>query len=228
MPQTIIKGIKHEWREAWQSGGFRKKVVTGLVLAILLTTIFPFFFQAIERRNGFLLNDPLLRLLPPHDVSLGIFNIIWAVCLLSIFRAARAPSMFLTFLWGWIVLTLFRLLTITLVPLDPPVGLVGLVDPISNFFYGHNKFITRDLFFSGHTSTVFLLGLCIPGKIDKKVILVATFCVGILLLVQHVHYTLDVLAAPCFAWGAYRIARKIVAYPEVGGTAAKKVDQHAK
>ena len=227
MPQTTLTGIKQEWQKAWQSAGFRRKVVTGMVLAILLTMIFPFFFQAIETRDGFLLNDPLLRLLPPHDVSLGIFNIIWAVSLLSIFRAARAPSMFLTFLWGWIVLTIFRLLTITMVPLDPPVGLVGLVDPISNFFYGHNKFITRDLFFSGHTSTVFLLSLCIPGKIDKKVILVATFCVGSLLLVQHVHYTLDVLAAPFFAWAAYRIARKIVAYPEVGHSASKTADQHA-
>jgi hypothetical protein len=221
MPQTITKAIKHEWQEAWQSPGFRRKVVTGIVLVIWLMTIFPFFFQTIERRSGFLLNDPLLRLFPPHDVSAGIFNIIWAISLLSAFRAAQTPSMFLTFVWGWIMLTIFRLLTITIVPLDPPAGLVGLVDPISNFFYGHNKFITRDLFFSGHTSTVFLLSLCIPGKIDKKIILAASFCVGALLLVQHVHYTLDVLAAPFFAWGAYRIARKIVAYPEMDRSAAK-------
>jgi PAP2 superfamily C-terminal len=224
MPQTITTGIKHEWQEAWQSPGFRRKVVIGMILTIIITAIFPFFFQAIERRNGFLLNDPLLRILPSRDVSAGIFNIIWAICLLSVFRAAQTPSMFLTFVWGWIVLTLFRLLTITMVPLDPPVGLVGLVDPISNFFYGHNKFITRDLFFSGHTSTVFLLSLCVPGKIDKKIILVATFCVGALLLVQHVHYTLDVLAAPFFAWAAYRIARKIVAYPEMNRSAAKTTD----
>ena len=100
--------------------------------------------------------------------------------------------MFLTFTWAFIFLSIFRVLTILLVPLDPPGGLITLVDPLSNFFYGA-KFVTKDLFFSGHTSTVFLLFLTIPGKTDKKLALIATFIVGLLLLVQHVHYTLDVL-----------------------------------
>jgi membrane-associated phospholipid phosphatase len=87
------------------------------------------------------------------------------------------------------------------------MGLIGLVDPISNFFYGE-KFVTRDLFFSGHTSTVFLIFLCLPGSRDKKIALAVTIIVGFLLLVQHVHYTLDVLGALLFAWIAYRIARR--------------------
>jgi len=214
MPQTIFTEVKEEWHEAWQNTGFRRRTAGGLALFIMISLFFPFFFQTIEARNGFPLNDPLLRLLPPHDVSTATFNIIWAVSLLSLVRAIQTPSMFLTFVWGWLVLTAFRLLTITLVPLDPPAGLIALQDPISNFFYGHHKFITKDLFFSGHTSTVFLLYLCIPGRKDKIVVLLATFCVAVLLLVQHVHYTLDILAAPFFGWAAYRLARRIVAQPQ--------------
>jgi membrane-associated phospholipid phosphatase len=70
--------------------------------------------------------------------------------------------------------------------------------------------VTKDLFFSGHTSTVFLLFLCLPGKIDKKLALIVTMIVGSLLLVQHVHYTLDVLGALLFAWIAFWTARKTV------------------
>jgi len=209
MAQTKLITLKEEWQGAWQHRGFRNKVTVGMLVVIFITCIFPYYFQAVESRTGVLLNDPVLRIIPPHNVSVAIFIFIWAVSLLSILRAVQNPSMFLTFIWGWIFLTAMRAITIYLVPLEPPVGLIGLVDPLSNAFYG-DKFVTRDLFFSGHTSTVFLLSLCIPGKLDKKLILVATIFVGILLLVQHVHYTLDVVVAPLGGWAAWLLARKVV------------------
>ncbi len=154
------------------------------------------------------LQDPLLRLIPPHNVSVALFIVIWSITLLSVFRAARSPQMFLTYLWAFILVSIFRMLTITLVPLDAPAGLIGLADPLSNFFYGGQKFITKDLFFSGHTSAVFLQCLCIPGKQDKRVTMIATMVVAVLLLIQHIHYTLDVVAAFLFTWIAYAIAKR--------------------
>jgi membrane-associated phospholipid phosphatase len=184
--------------------------MTGLAVVATLLSFMPLFFQAIERRHGILLNDPVLRLLQPHNVSMPLFIIIWAFTAYCIFRAAQMPQMFLNFLWSFIFLTAFRMLTITLVPLDPPAGLIGLVDPLSNFFYGSDKFVTKDLFFSGHTSTVFLLYLTVPGKTDKKLALVVTATVGFLLLVQHVHYTLDVLGGLLFCWLSHRMATRTV------------------
>jgi membrane-associated phospholipid phosphatase len=181
----------------------------GIVILIPLLSFFPYFFQSIEQRHGITLNDPLLRVLTPHNVSVPLFIIIWALSLLAIVRAAQHPWMFLTFLWAFIPLSLFRMLTITLVPLDPPVGLVGLVDPLSNFFYGP-KFVTHDLFFSGHTSSVFLLYLCLPGKADKKLALAVTLSVAVLLLVQHVHYTLDVLGGFLFGWISWWISTRLM------------------
>jgi len=209
MPITILAEVKEEWQDAWQSAWFRKRMVSGLALVALILSLFPFFFQHIEKRSGYLLQDPLLEWLVPHNVSLAIFVVIWAITLLAILRAAQDPYMFLTFLWAYVLLSVMRTLAITLVPLDPPVGLVGLVDPISNFFYGE-KFVTRDLFFSGHTSSVFLIFLCVPGKVDKSLALIATAVVGWLLLVQHVHYTLDVLGAIFFAWLAFWTVRRTV------------------
>ncbi|HEY6901988.1 MAG TPA: phosphatase PAP2-related protein [Puia sp.] len=210
MPQTTtFITLKQEWQGAWQLTGFRKKVMTGMAIIITILSLFPFFFQAIELRHGVVLHDIVLQALPPRDVSLALFIIIWSITLLSIFRAAQTPAMFVTFLWAYIFLSLFRTLTITLIPLDPPAGLIVLKDPLSNFFYGE-KFVTKDLFFSGHTSTVFLLYLTIPGRTDKKLALLATICVGFLLLLHHVHYTLDVLGGLLFAWIAHQLARKTV------------------
>jgi hypothetical protein len=212
MPTTILAELREEWQDAWQSAWYRKRAIIGLLLVIVTLSLFPLFFQAIEKRNGILLQDPLLAWLPPHNVSLAIFVFIWAISLLCILRAAQDPYMFLTFVWAYWLLCLMRTLTITLIPLDPPIGLVGLVDPISNFFYGE-KFVTKDLFFSGHTSAVFLIFLSLPGKIDKGLALITTVVVGGLLLVQHVHYTLDVLGAILFAWIAFWMARKTVGRP---------------
>jgi membrane-associated phospholipid phosphatase len=210
MSQMNLIAVRQEWHEAWSNVVFRRKVITGMTIVIVIMASFPFFFQRIEQRQGFVMNDPLLRILPAHNISIPLFIIIWGLSSLMAIRAIQTPRVFLVFAWSWIVLSIFRMLTITLVPLEAPVGLIGLVDPLSNFFYG-DKFITRDLFFSGHTSTVFLLYFCLPGKTERKLALLATFCVGFLLLVQHVHYTLDVLGGFLFGWLSYWIAtRKIV------------------
>lgn len=212
MPQTTsigVRQVRQEWQVAWGTPSFRRKVIMGVVILIPILAFFPYFFQTIERRHGIVLNDPVLGVLTPHNISVPLFIIIWALSLLSIVRAAQHPRMFLTFLWAFIPLSLFRMLTISLVPLDPPAGLIGLADPLSNFFYGP-KFITRDLFFSGHTSTVFLLYLCLPGKADKKLALAATLSVAILLLVQHVHYTLDVLGGFLFGWISWWISARLM------------------
>jgi membrane-associated phospholipid phosphatase len=212
MPTSILAGLREEWQDAWQSAWYRKRLIIGLVLVVLTLSLFPVFFQAIEKRNGVYLHDPLLEWLHPHNVSLAIFVFIWAISLLAVIRALRNPYLFLTFLWAYCLLTLMRTLSIALVPLEPPVGLIGLIDPISNFFYGE-KFVTKDLFFSGHTSTVFLIFLCLEGKVDKKLALITTAIVGCLLLVQHVHYTLDVLGAIVFGYFAFWLARKTVVKP---------------
>jgi len=215
MPQTILITVREEWQSAWQSMAFRRKMITGIIAVIAILSVFPVFFQSIEKRNGFNMPDPLLEHLPAHDVSLAIFIFIWAITLLMVLRAVRAPRIFLIYVWSYFILCLLRVITISLVPLNAPEGLVGLVDPVSNFFYGE-KFVTRDLFFSGHTSTVFLMYLCLPGRQDKRLALIATAVVGMLLLVQHVHYTLDIVGALLFAGIARWLALRTVIGEEEG------------
>jgi hydrogenase-4 membrane subunit HyfE len=196
------------WNLAWQQPSFRLRLLIGLPIMIVLLAALPFFFSYIEQRNGVMLHDWLLVRIPAVNVSVFIFILIWGIVVLGIVRAAQQPRIFQALLWSYILLTLSRMLTITLVPLNPPAGLIALVDPLANSFYGKH-FITKDLFYSGHTSSLFLLGFCLEKKTDKLVAILAATAVGILVLVQHVHYTIDVLAAPLFTAFCCYLGKKI-------------------
>ncbi len=200
--------MKNNWLIAWQQPSFRQKLLFALVILAALLISMPFFFPHIEKRNGVVLHDWLLERLPAQNVSVFIFVIIWGTVLLGIVRSMRQPHIFQALLWSYILVTASRLLTITLVPLNPPEGLIPLSDPLVNSFYG-KQFITKDLFYSGHTSSLFLLSFCLEKRSDKLIALLAAIGVGILVLVQHVHYTIDVLAAPLFTWACCLAGKRI-------------------
>jgi PAP2 superfamily C-terminal len=198
--------INVKWSAAWKNPSFRWKSLTGLALLIIILISFPVFFRTIQDRNGHKFSDFLLTRLPAYNVSILVFMFIWACCALLLIRIFRDPLMFLDMLWAYDVITLVRMSFIALISLNPPDGLIPLADPITNLFYGKD-YITHDLFFSGHTTTVFLIFLCLKGKKDRAFALLASISVGVLLLVQHVHYTADVLAAPIFTYAVYRLIK---------------------
>jgi len=198
------------WKSNWQSSDYRKKLITGLILISFILLSLPFFFQAIEKRNGISFNDYLLSWLSAYDLSIYIFTVIWSMTLLTFSRFKQDPNIFLTFLWGFILINLSRFVSIGLIPLNAPADLIPIHDPISNHFYGP-KFITKDLFFSGHTAAMFLMFLCLKKRTDKILALIATIIIGIAVLLQHVHYTMDVVMAPVITYFIWIGSKKIVA-----------------
>ena len=193
-----------KWSKAWKILSFKWKFWLGLLILAAILISFPYFFNAIEARNGFVFEDIVLRWIPARNVSVAVFFLIWSSCLLLIIRIYRDPMMLLVTLWAYDVVTLVRMASIGLISLNPPAGLIPLSDPITNQFYGQH-YITHDLFFSGHTTTVFLIFLCLKKKTDRIYTLFASGILAVLLLVQHVHYTIDVLAAPFFTYAVYRL-----------------------
>ncbi len=198
------------WKINLQSSEYRKKLIIGLILISFILLSLPFFFQAIEKRNGISFNDYLLSWLPAYDLSLYIFTVIWSMTLFTFSRFKQDPNIFLTFLWGFILINLSRFVFIGLIPLNAPADLIPIHDPISNHFYGP-KFITKDLFFSGHTAAMFLMFLCLKKRTDKVIALLATIIIGIAVLIQHVHYTVDVVMAPVITYFLWIGSKKIVA-----------------
>jgi hypothetical protein len=202
--------IEDKWVQAIKDPLFRKKLYAGLICVIITLGILPFFFQHIEQRNGVVIPDPVLNFFEATDVSIPIFAILWSMTILMIVRSVQSPRLFVTALYGFLFMELSRIVTISLFPLNPPEHLIPLVDPLSNSFYG-KTFITKDLFYSGHTASMFLFFLCFRRKTDKLLSLLCSIAVGVLVLIQHVHYTIDVIAAPFFTTICYLIGKKIVA-----------------
>lgn len=194
------------WKNAWQQPTFKAKFLIGIVVLTGILIIFPYFFQFIESRDGFVLPDRILNDLPAVNLSVPIFCVIWAMVLLLIIEAIQDPEIFLLFLWAYIFLNISRIITISLIPLNPPDNLIVLTDPISNYFYGPS-FITKDLFYSGHTSTQFLIFLVLKKSKLKNLALLSTMLIGLMILIQHVHYTIDVVMAPFFAFLVYKLAQ---------------------
>jgi hypothetical protein len=196
--------LKHNWTVIWNSRNKRYQMIIGTVIVAAIIFSLQFFFAHIQKRKGAVLNDWLLARIPPHDVSVLIFALIGAMALLILIRAINNPSIYITYCWTLIFVYIVRFVTLSLVALDPPTGMVPLVDPISSAFSG-NAVITKDLFFSGHTATMVQIFLCLEKRTDKLIALIAAVAVACLLLVQHIHYTIDVLAAPVVVYPCYRL-----------------------
>jgi hypothetical protein len=143
---------------------------------------------------------------PPHNVSVIIFIIIWGMGLLIIYRALYRPQIYILYCWSLIFLFILRLITISIFALNPPVGLIPLADPLTGIFYGQ-AIITKDLFFSGHMVTVTLTYLCLEKKLDRVLGIISIIAIAVLLVVQHIHYTIDIVAAPVFTYAVYKLVR---------------------
>ena len=197
-----FKGLT--WSNAWKITSFKWKFWIGMLVFASILTALPYFFDAIENRNGRFFSDWVLLRIPSHDVSVAVFILIWSSFILLLIRTYKDPMMWLVMLWAYNGVTLLRMACISLISLNPPAGLIPLADPIISKFYGKH-YITHDLFFSGHTTSVFLIFLCLKKKSDRIYALFASVLLGVLLLVQHVHYLVDVLAAPLFTYGIYLV-----------------------
>ena len=201
IPITYPYYSNSTWSEAWASSLFRKKVIFGILLFPSILLILPTFFSKIEARQGIVLNDWLLKRIPSMDFSVVIFILVWSTSLLILVRCIQKPAIFLMTIYFLIIITLLRIITISIIPLDPPNGLIILKDPITSLSYGGSSvFITKDLFFSGHTANLFMFYLCLQKKRDKLFALSTSLLVGLLVLVQHVHYSIDVIGAIVFTY----------------------------
>lgn len=205
--QRSTLNIKQNWSEVWHSSLHRLLTVWGSVLLAICLSILPHFFQTIQQRPGGIeLNDWVLNVLPAYNVSPYVFGILWSLGALAMYRSISRPIIYTRYIWVYSFMLISRMITITLIPLAPPAHLVELVDPLTGIFYGHSL-ITKDLFYSGHIGTLTCIILCLEKKSDKWIAIAGACIVAVLLLIQHVHYTVDVLAAPLFIYALYRLTQ---------------------
>lgn len=182
-------------------------VITLFLLAVVLTSLAN-FLNYVEARKGVLLPDPLLNLFNPIDLTWLTFALIYVSLIVAIATLSKNPKRLLFAVQLYTFMVAVRILAMYLLPLQPPEKMIILNDPFVEFF-GTGQTLTKDLFFSGHTATLLILFLISEKKIIKTIFLISTIVVAIAVLLQHVHYTIDVFAAVFFTYTCYVVLEKL-------------------
>ncbi len=196
------------WKTFLKNPRSRTEFIITVILLILIVISFSHFLTFIEARNGVILNDPVLSLFDPIDLTWYAFSLIYVSIILFLFNTIKDPNKIVLALQTYGLMVLFRGIAMYLTPFNAPESILVLNDPFVQLF-GTGDILTKDLFFSGHTGTSFLLVLLVDNKKLKAIFLIATILVGTAVLLQHVHYTIDVFVAPFVAYSSYRIIKKL-------------------
>ncbi len=199
---------KNLWPEAFQKKGFIVQLILFTISILAVVSLLPYFFHAIiGPKPGIRINDLVLNAFAPRDHSWIIFGLIYLSLVITLHGIYRKPEVVLLGLKCYLLLTLSRMVSMFVFTLEPPEGIIPLHDPLVDVIaYGGNAF-NKDLFFSGHVATLTLFVLLEERSMLKTILLVNTILVAGLILIQRVHYTMDVLAAPFISYLIVRLVK---------------------
>jgi membrane-associated phospholipid phosphatase len=195
------------WKEFLKEKRNRVELVITFFLLAIVLIFLTNFLNFVEARQGVVLPDPILDLFKPIDLTWLTFAIIYISLVAAIATLSKNPKRLMFAIQLYTLMVAVRIIAMFLLPLEPPATMIILNDPFVEFF-GTGQTLTKDLFFSGHTATLFILFLVAPKKIIKTMFMISTILVAISVIMQHVHYSIDVFAAVFFTYACYKIILK--------------------
>lgn len=207
---SYIASIRQAWEHAWLNKAFQLQFILAFFYMLSMAAFFRGFFDFIETRNGPTLNDIVLNLLPPTDVSWLVFCCLYTGIALGLLYMLAHPYLLLLTMETYCLVITLRIIAINLFPLNPPAGYIPLEEPVVALFVTDHRVISKDLFFSGHLATILSLYFAVRNYRVKAIVLFFAILVAFLLLLQHVHYAIDIVAAPVMTYIYYLIAGKII------------------
>ncbi len=205
---VFLSNIKNEWHKSFINRKFAVNFIVSSIALVLTFLALSQFLQWIEFRQGAVLDDPILSILPAWDVSLITFSTLYLSLFLALICIIEKPKLLLIGIISYSIMIIFRITGIYFVALNPPSLIIPLQDPITKMF-AEGNIITKDLFFSGHTATMWIIFLLTEKKVLKFILFFVALFISTCVLIQHVHYTIDVLVAPMASFSAYKIAQYI-------------------
>ena len=200
----ILENIRSNWKTPLSSSEFRMKFIVSIISLASALFVYRKFLDFAEARPGVKISDPILYLFEPVDLTWLIFGLIYLCLLVGIFALIKNPEKLLLAFQTYTAIIIVRIIAMYLLPFEVPEKLIVLKDPFVEMF-GSGESLTKDLFFSGHVATLFLLFLVVELKGLKYIFLGSAIIVGISIVLQHVHYVIDVFAAPFFTYVCFTI-----------------------
>ncbi|ROL56269.1 hypothetical protein D9V84_08850 [Bacteroidetes/Chlorobi group bacterium Naka2016] len=206
-----METLKENWKNYLSSRQNVLLLIISFALMVISLHFVAKFITGIENRQGFAFDDPFLGLFKGTDLSWLIFSVLYFSVFFTFFQLLQTPQDLVLGFFAYSMLISFRVLCMYLLPLDPPKDIVLLKDPIIESF-GTEITLTRDLFFSGHTSLMVLLFLLVKKKYAKIFLFFATMIVALGVLLQKAHYSVDVVVAVFASYCAYSWTKGILTY----------------
>lgn len=151
--------------------------------------------------------DLILDNLPVVDLSFIIIEGALVAIVLGVLFVLSKPQYILFTLKAIAIFIIIRAVFISLTHVGihpdhiaPGLGFFDAIYVYLNFQTG--------LFFSGHTGFPFLMALIFWDKLLVRYALLAlSFVFAVAVLLAHIHYSIDVFAAPFMAYGIFKIAQ---------------------
>ncbi|MDQ3110595.1 MAG: hypothetical protein M3R17_11935 [Bacteroidota bacterium] len=197
------------WKSALKNKSFRKDLFLSIVFLGAVLFGFIFVLEFVENRSGFSIEkDWLNKIIAPRDFSSWIFTCTYGAIIPGIVFCFLKPDTAILLIRTYLILQFLRAITLLLVPLNPPEGIIPLQDPFLHATFYDGRQNLKDLFFSGHVATLVMFVLVVPQKWVKWLLIIAAIAAGVLLIGQRVHYVVDVIAAPVFAVAAFKLAKR--------------------
>jgi hypothetical protein len=201
--RKIIHAITASYKTHFSNKDYILSLVTGLLL-LLLSLYINFFAGTFSSRfESNPVTDIVLSNIRAYDVDFifiyGSFMLSFFIGLLCLTEPKYTPFT----LKSIALFTIIRSIFISLTHIGPfPTHII--INPASLI----NKFtFDGDLFFSGHTGLPFLMALIFWKNIYLRILfLISSVVFGVTVLLAHLHYSIDVLAAFFITYSIYHIA----------------------
>ncbi len=160
-----------------------------------------------QRPTSVYVGDLLLDNLPVVDLNFIIIELAFFSIVLGAAFVFSRPRYILFSLKAVALFIATRALFVSLTH----VGIYpGSLDPGAGFLNGIYTYLNlqKGFFFSGHTGLPFLIALIFwENRRVRITLLVLSSVFAVAVLLAHIHYSIDVLAAPFMTYGIFKIAQ---------------------
>ncbi len=198
-------------RNFWKSIGWQS-LLSGFLFFVLAILIQHVSYNYIDNHASVTpVGDLLLDNLPIVDLDIFIVQGSLVLTLIIGYLFLIKPKYFLFSIKSLALFLIIRSFFITLTHLG--VNLHQLTINIDGIGFGIYDFLynaKNDFFFSGHVGVPFLYALIFWREIFwRNLFLTFSFIMGVSMIFAHMHYSIDIFAAPFITYSIFSIAKKV-------------------
>jgi hypothetical protein len=210
--KKFIDNLQSRHKNFWTKGRIIS-LLTSLLFLVTALFIQKFANDYVKIIKGIAVDDILLNHLPTVDIDSLIIQIVLILTFVIIWLLLVKPNYIIFTIKALAIFIVIRAFFISLTHLG--INPQELAFDPNSFGFRLYDFLynTRgDFFFSGHTGLPFLIALIFwQEKVWRFFFLAVALILGIFVLLAHMHYSIDVFAAPFITFSIFYIARYLFA-----------------